>query len=426
LSLDQQRRLLWDWRTWARDKQLPPAGSWRTWDIRAGRGWGKDWTGSNWVHERAIALPREIALVAATPADARDFMIEGPSGLVRLTPPHTRPVYWPSKRRLTWPNGSYATVFSGAEPDQLRGFSGDTAWVDELPKFQYPRETWMNLQFGMREASIDQPRTLLTHTPKPMTLLREIEASASTVLTTGSSDENRVNLDPGWFDDILDPLRGTALGLQEIDAMLLDEAEGAMWSRGMIDNGRVSSPPVLEGGGLDLMRIVVAIDPAVTSTADSDETGIVAAGLGPGKCVCGEDNTPHAFILADRSGRYTPKGWAEAALGLYDMLGADRLVAETNNGGEMVETTIRTIRPSVSYRALHASRGKQARAEPIVALYEQGRIHHVGPLPDLEDQLVMWEPLSGAASPDRLDALVWAVTELMLEGGSPNVRHFTV
>ena len=351
---------------------------------------------------------RWMALVARTPADARDYNIEGPGGLLRNTPEPERPHYEPSKRRLTWPNDAWATIYSDDEPDQLRGFSGDTAVLDEFAKWKHPRDCWDNLQFGMREASGDQPRQLITTTPRPLAILREIEALVSTVVVTGSSYENRSNLDPKWFRDTIAAYEGTRFGRQEIHAEILDEAEGALWNRDLIEKTRVKEPP-------ELVRVVVAIDPAVTSNADSDETGIVVAGLGRNK---------HGYVLDDVSGRFKPEGWAKQALQARTVWQADRLIGETNNGGEMVGYTLRTIGgPNLPYRAVTASRGKAARAEPVSALYEQGRVHHVGAHPELEDQLCGWEPLSGDRSPDRLDALVWAVTDLMLgRTGEPNIR----
>ena len=235
----------YDWRgTWAREKQLAPAGDWTTWIVRAGRAWGKTLAGSMWVHERALEhAGRWIALVARIPADARDYMIEGPGGLLRNTHPRERPLYEPSKRRLTWPNRSWATIYSDEEPDQLRGFSGDTAWLDELAKFVHAEETWNCLQFGMRERSSDRPRILVTTTPRPIPILRQIERLPSTVVVKGSSYENAPNLDPRWFDDVLARYEGTRIGRQEIMAEILEDVPGALWTRGMLDQCRV----VLDG-----------------------------------------------------------------------------------------------------------------------------------------------------------------------------------
>lgn len=401
LTEDQAKELQHDWRFWARPEQLPPAKDWATWVIRAGRGFGKTRSGAGWVHERAYEYPgRWMAFVARTPADARDYMIEGPGGLLKNTPPHQRPHYEVSKRRVTWPNGSWATIYSDDQPDQLRGFSGDTAWLDEFAKFKHPEECWDNLAFGMREASNDRPRKLITTTPRPIKVMRQIEAARGTVVITGTSYENRGNLDPTWYRDTIEPYEGTRLGRQEIHAEFIDDAVGALWKRGMLEDARVGQHP-------DLVRVVVAIDPAVSSGGTSALTGIVGAGVGVDQ---------KGYVLADVSGRYSPGEWAIRAIKLFDDLKADRIVAEGNQGGEMVRHTLETARPNVPVRMLHASRGKQARAEPIAALYERKLVKHVGVFPDLEDQLTTWEPLTGAPSPDRLDAMVWALTDLMIGG----------
>lgn len=418
LSTDQAAALLWDWRFWARPKQLPPAGDWSTWMLRAGRGFGKTRSGAGWVHARAMKEARWIALVARTPADARDYMIEGPGGLERNTAPHERPNYEPSKRRLTWPNGSWATIYSDDEPDQVRGFSGDTAWLDELGKFKHPKAVWDNLAFGMRECSADRPRRLITTTPRPLEILEQIEALPGTITVIGSSYENRANLDPTWFAEEIAAYEGTSWGRQEIHAEILTASEGALWDYDTLERNRVMRPP-------DMARIVVSVDPAATSTEQSDETGIVAAGLGVDK---------HGYVLSDYSGRYKPEAWARRAIVAYDDLEADRIVAEVNNGGEMVGFTVSAVAremhrngerssSEVAFKAIHASRGKVPRAEPISALDEAGRVHHVGLFDRMEKQLCTWEPMSGMRSPDRLDARVWALTDLMLkkEAGGPRI-----
>ena len=407
LTTKEAGELIYLWSFWAREKQIAPQGDWLVWLLLAGRGFGKTRTGAEWIRDRVESgVARRIALVAQTPADVRDTMIEGESGILAISPPDNMPLYEPSKRRLTWPNGAMATTFSGYHPDQLRGPQFDTAWCDELAAWKYAQEAWDNLMLALRLG--DDPRCVVTTTPKPIKLLRNIVAEPSTVVTRGSTYENINNLAGTFFDQIIRQYEGTRTGRQEINAELLEEAEGALWKRVWLDDGRVAKSP-------ELKRIVVAIDPAGTSNDSSDETGIVAGGV---------DGENHGYLLADRSGRYTPDGWAKAAIALYDTLGADRIIGETNNGGEMVEYTLRTIRPSISYRAVHASRGKYARAEPVAALYEQGKVHHVGMFPELEDQLCNWEPNGGDASPDRLDADVWAFTELLVKGGRPNLRFF--
>ncbi len=404
LTPAEAEQAIYDWSFWARDKQLPPPGDWLTWLVKAGRGFGKTRTGAEWVRDRVEReISGRLAFVHVTPADVRDVMIEGESGILAISPPDNRPLYEPSKRRLTWPNGAIATAFSSYEPDKLRGPQHDGAWCEEVSSWKYAQDTWDNLMFGLRLG--EAPQICVTTTPKPIQLLRDLIADPTTVITSGSSYENRANLTGIFFNTVIKRYEGTSLGRQEIHAELLEESEGALWKRQWLNDGRIGQAP-------DLVRIVVAIDPAATSNETSDETGIIAAGV---------DAEGNGYVLKDRSGRYTPDGWAKAAIALFDEVQADRIIGETNNGGEMVEFTLRTIQRSVSYKAVHASRGKQARAEPIVALYEQGKMHHVGMFPDLEDQLCNWEPNSGDRSPDRLDALVWAFTELT-QGGRGNLR----
>ena len=394
--------LLYDWKLWARANQLAPKGDWSTWMIMSGRGWGKTRTGAEWIRERVQAGYRRIGLIAKTPADARDIMIEGESGILACIPKDQRPTYETTKRRLTWKNGAVALAFSSHEPDHLRGVQFDTVWVDELATYEYARETWETMRFALRLS--DDPRCLVTTTPKPMAIIKEIIKEEGTVLTTGSSYDNQANLTPQFFEQILSRYENTRIGRQEIHAELLDEAEGSLWKRDWIENTRVGECP-------NLLRIVVAIDPAVTKNKESDETGIVVAGI---------DDKNELYILDDSSGRYTPQQWGGEAIALYKRWMADRIVAETNNGGMMVESVLRQIDEQIPYKSVHASKGKRVRAEPISALYEQGKVHHVGRHNDLEDQLCNWDPMSND-SPDRLDALVWACTEL-IGVGSPQIR----
>lgn len=410
LTEKQATELIHDWRFWARPKQLTPPGDWLTWILRAGRGFGKTLTGAQWTHERALEHPRRIALVARNPAEARDVMIEGPSGILKAGYPKDRPLYESSKKRITWPNGSWATIYSDEEPDQLRGFSGDTAWIDELGKFKHSKEVWDNLAFGMREVSTDRPRRLITTTPRPIPVLRAIEKLDSTVVVVGSSDENRSNLDPEWFRDTIEVYRGTRTGRQEIEAEYLDDIPGALWTRAMIDAARMPPNTPLP----PMKRIVIGVDPSGAAGEEderSDEIGIVAAGLG-------EDDL--GYLLGDYSGRHSPEGWAKAAVGAFDTHEADRIVAEKNFGGEMVASTIRGHRKNVPVKLVTASRGKTQRAEPIAALYERNRIIHVKPLPLLEDQLCLFASYgyTGATSPDRADAAIWALSDLMLKGSA--------
>jgi phage terminase large subunit-like protein len=391
-------RVLYGWEgVRARPNQLPPPGDWRVWLLLAGRGFGKSRTGAEWVRSETEAGRRwQWAFVGATAADVRDIMVEGDSGILRISPPWFRPEYEPSKRRLTWPNGAVATLFSGDEPDQLRGPNRDGAWADEVAKWKHAREAWDNLELVLRAGS--DPRCVVTTTPKPIAVVRELLTDPLTTVTRGSTYDNAANLAPSFLRRILGKYEGTRLGRQELHAELLDDIPGALWQRAMLDDLRVAEAP-------ELQRIVVAVDPAVTSGEDSDETGIVVAGKG----IDG-----HGYVLADLTCRLSPDGWARRAVQAYHTRRADLLVAEVNNGGELVEQTIRTVDPLVAYKGIHASRGKRVRAEPVAALYEQGKIHHVGSLADLEDQQCNYTPDGYDGSPDRVDALVYALTELML------------
>ncbi|MCK1639581.1 DNA-packaging protein [Bradyrhizobium sp. 157] len=389
------------WRAKARPSQLPPEGDWLGWLALAGRGWGKTFTGSGWVHDLVeTRTAGRIALVAPTAADARDTMVEGQSGLLRMAPPWNRPQYEPSKRRLTWPNGAIATTFSSEEADRLRGPEHDAAWADELAAWNEPQSTWDMLQFGLRLGS--RPRWLATTTPRPIKLLKEILAreGRDVVVTRGSTFENEANLAPTFLAAVRARYEGTRLGRQELNAELLSDMPGALWQLAWLDRDRVSKAP-------DLKRIVVAIDPAVSNNEGSDETGIVVAGVGGDR----ED-----YVLEDLSGRYAPHEWAAKAIEAYRRHKADRIIAEINNGGAMVEATIRALDPRVSFKSVHASRGKVVRAEPIAALYEQRKVHHVANFSTLEDQMCAFtsdfDRGRNGYSPDRVDALVWALTEL--------------
>lgn len=385
----------YDWERLARPNQLPPPGDWQTWLFLAGRGTGKTRAGAEWVRVRARGNPAaRIALVAPTAADARDVMVEGQSGILACSPTDFRPHYEPSKRRLTWPNGAQATTYSADEPDRLRGPQHTDAWVDELAAWQRP-ETWDMLQFGLRLGA--DPRCVVTTTPRPVRLVRELMESKTTAITRGTTYENRANLAPAFFERIVAKYEGTRLGRQELNAELLEDNPFALWQRQRIEELRVEAAPPLS-------RVVVAIDPQAGDGENSAETGIVVAGVG---------HDGHAYIVADRTVRGSPDAWARAAVLAFHSFDADRIVAEINQGGAMVEHTIRTVEPHIPYRGVTASRGKQIRAEPVAALYEQGKAHHVGAFPDLEDQLVNWVP-GAEESPDRLDAMVWAVTDLML------------
>lgn len=420
LTDDECEQLLHDWRFLARPNQIEPDGDWQTWLVLAGRGFGKTRCGAEWVREQIKGGAMRAHLIAPTASDARDVMVEGESGLLAVCwagdrtidgQPLGRPSYEPSKRRLTWANGAVATLFSAEEPERLRGPQSEIIWADELAAWKYLRETWDMAMFGLRLG--DRPRTCITTTPKPLPLVKEIAKDARTVITRGSTFDNAGNLAPTFLRAIRDKYEGTRLGRQELNAEILDDLPGALWTRDAIDAGRVKNAP-------DMQRIVVAVDPSGTKgeSDDGDEIGIVVAGKG----VDGR-----AYVLADQTCKLSPDGWGRRAVDAYhgrwsptpDAFKADRIVAERNFGGAMVQHVIRTIDAKASYKEVTASRGKVARAEPVAALYEQGRVSHVGSFPELEDQMCSIAPEGyvGEGSPDRADALVWALTELMLDDG---------
>lgn len=401
--------LKYRWSFWARPQQLAPEGDWQTWLVLAGRGFGKTRIGAEWVRDEIQSGRRKrIALVAATAADVRDVMVEGESGLLACCRPDFMPEYIPSKRRIVWPNGAICTTFSAEQPRRLRGPQHDGAWCDELAAWRYA-ETWDQLQFGLRLGK--DPRALVTTTPRPTPAIKELVAADTTVITRGSTYDNAGNLAPTFLKKILKKYEGTRLGRQELNAEILDDNPNALWSRGQIEDTRVTKVP-------DLIRIVVGVDPQVADPTeakarakdgadDTAETGIIVAGITGG-------SDPHGYILDDASLKDSPNGWGKAILTAYNKFRADRVIAEVNNGGAMVEFVIATVsrdnKQRLAYKAVHASRGKITRAEPVAALYEQKRVHHVGAFSVLEDQMCEWEP--GMKSPDRMDALVWALTEL--------------
>jgi phage terminase large subunit-like protein len=365
--------------------------------VQAGRGFGKTRLGAEWILEQVReGKAKRIALIAPTAADTRDVMVEGESGILSVARDGERPLYEPSKRRLTWPNGAVATTYSADEPERLRGPQHDCLWGDEPASWRRP-ETWDMAMFGLRLG--DDPRALVTGTPKPVRLIRELRALETTVVTRGRTLDNAANLAPQFLDSIVAKYQGTRLGQQELEGELLDDTPGALWQWGMF-----ATPEFRLEHAPPLKRLVVGVDPAASSHEDSDETGIVAAGLGA---------DGRGYVLADASLRGTPNEWARTVAGLYSSLRADKVIAERNNGGEMVASVMRTVAPNMPVETVWASRGKRTRAEPIAALYEQNKVSHVGLFTELETQLTSWMP--GESSPDRLDALVWALSELMLE-----------
>lgn len=398
--------------------QLPPDGLWDTWLILGGRGAGKTRAGAEWIRSRlegptpmSAGVCKKAALVAASLDEARDVMALGDSGLMACTPPDRMPKWIEAKRTLQWPNGAEATCFSASSPDKLRGPQFDCAWADELAKWPSAREAWDTLQFSLRLG--DHPQMVVTTTPRAIKLLEDLIENARTITTSAPTWANRANLAESFLRRVTDEYAGSSRGREELDGELVFDRPGAMWGRALLDAARARSGP-------EMQRIVVAVDPPVTSGENADECGIIVAGLG-----MPADGQMCGYILADRSSQGdTPERWARRAVDAYDEFGADRIVAEVNQGGELVSTLIRQVKPEVSFKAVSARRGKTVRAEPVSALYEQGRVKHLGSFPELEDQMRAFGSNDMSGSPDRVDALVWAITELMLteRRGAPRAR----
>ena len=415
LSPNALAAMPWLWELWAHPgHQRPPPGDWRVWVLLGGRGAGKTRAGAEWVRAQAEGrTPMEagrsarICLLGETVDEVRAVMVEGESGLLAVSPPDRRPTFRASLGRLVWPNGAEATLASAANPEALRGPQFDCAWSDELAKWRRCREAWEMLQFCLRLG--EQPRQIVTTTPRDNPVLLELLAEPATIVTRAGTEANTANLAPGFLEALREKFGGTALGRQELEGEIVRDRAGALWTRAMLEASRVAASP-----GLD--RVVVAVDPPAGSGPGSDECGIVAAGA-----LRNAEGAREVFVLEDASVQgMSPHGWARVAADLYARHAADRLVAEVNQGGDMVEAVMRQVAPDVSYRGVRARQGKRVRAEPVAALYEQGRVHHVGGHPELEDQLC--RHVAGAASPDRLDALVWAVTELVLDPAAPEER----
>lgn len=413
-----------DWNLWARPEQRPPQSfvdkRTHTWLILGGRGMGKTRPGAETVCSMAETLGKEypgalIALIAKDPGDARKVMLEGESGILRISPPWFRPHWEPSKTQLTWPNGVVGNIYSSEQPDDLRGPQHHFGWWDEPAKAKHPQETWDMYQFGLRLGA--DPQTVITGTPRPIKTLKDIIADPDTVVTRGKTSDNESNLAPSFLKYIYRKYKGTRLGRQELDAELLDNTEGALWTLTLIESHRVSVTPLIK-------KIVVAIDP---QGADPKEDAKKDDGAETGIVVVGQGNDDHLYTLADRSGHYSPDDWGTVAVEAALKYGAEEIVGEVNNGGAMVEFVVRTayekIRKakgkiqSYKFQSVNASRGKRTRAEPISQLYEQGRAHHVGAFPELEDQMSTWIP--GMKSPDRMDALVWGATALFFGEEQP-------
>lgn len=405
----QVSAILHDWQLWARDDQLPPDKPFVTWLVLGGRGAGKTRAGAEWVRQIALNNGQaRIALIGETLGDARSVMVEGVSGLLSVHADHERPKFEPSKKQVTWNNGAVAQLFSAEDPESLRGPQFSHGWLDELAKWPYPQQTFDMLQFGLRLGQ--KPQQLVTTTPRPIPLLKRLLEDETTVVSKATTATNAANLAPAFLDTIVGRYRGTRLGRQELDAEMLEDRPDALWPRSLIEQCRVSVAPELE-------RIVVAVDPPVTSSKHSDACGIVVAGRGP---------DDRAFLLRDATlERAAPTEWARAVASAYHRSCADRVVAEVNQGGELVAAMIAQVDAAIPVRMVRATRGKWLRAEPVAALYEQGRVAHVGAFPELEDQMADFgrDGLSGNRSPDRVDALVWALSELMLnQNVNPRVR----
>ncbi|MBU2582636.1 MAG: terminase family protein [Alphaproteobacteria bacterium] len=399
-----------DWQVWARDDQLPPVSTqtgmpWRVWLLLGGRGAGKTRAGAEWVKAQALGLPplaaapaKRIALVGETMADVRSVMVEGDSGLLSIHANEERPLFEPSKMQLTWPNGAVAQMFSAENSEGLRGPQFAVAWCDEIAKWRNGEEAWDMLQFALRLG--ERPQVVATTTPRPVPLLKRLLADEATVIGRCATAANAANLAPSFVAEMTRRYSGTALGRQELMGELIENVEGCLWRRDWIEAQRVRSAPALR-------QIVVAVDPPVTATAASDACGIVVAAKG-------EDQ--RYYILADRSvqGR-EPQVWARAAIAARRDFDADRIVAEVNQGGDLVVGVLRQIEPGVFVRKVRASRGKWVRAEPVAALYAEGRVAHVGEHAELEDEMLSFgtDGKARGHSPDRLDALVWALTDLM-------------
>jgi len=407
---DDEEAYRCDWIWHGRPQQQAPAQSWRYWLILAGRGFGKTRAGAEWVRSQVEQGRKRIALVAPTAADARDVMVEGESGLIAIAPKGEVPVFQPSRRRLVWPCGAKAFLYSAQEPERLRGPQHEVAWADEVCAWPNLQSTWDQLLLGLRLG--DDPRLVATTTPKPLPLLKALLADPDCEVSKGSTYDNAANLSPAFIQRIVRRYEGARLGRQELHAEILDDAPGALWTYETLVKARVAKAP-------DLARVVVAVDPSGSTGADEgDAQGIVVAGLGV-------DGV--GYVLADRTCRLSPEGWGRRAIEAFDDFGADRIVAEKNFGGDMVRAILQTVRKTAPVTLVSASRGKMIRAEPVSALYEQGRVRHLIPDPaenalaELEHEMsrATTSGYLGDSSPNRLDALVWALTELMLGEAVP-------
>jgi phage terminase large subunit-like protein len=395
-----------EWRAIRRQNQTPPDGDWSTWLNMAGRGFGKTRVGAEWTKERCLLNPgHRMAIVAPTFGDARDTCIEGDSGLQAIVPRSLIQTYNRSMGEFEFTNGAKVKLFSADEPDRLRGPQHHDAWCDELAAWRY-QEAWDQLLFGLRLG--DDPRAIVTTTPRPTPLLRSIIKDPRTIVTTGSTFDNAANLAPSALAQLRAKYEGTRLGRQELNAELLEDTPGALWTRAMLEQCAHS------GALPEFDRVVIGVDPPAGEDGDAAECGIITAGR------VGAGLTATAVVLADSSMQGSPNEWGKAVVDAYHAAKADRIVVEINQGGAMVKAIIRSIDPSVAITEVHATRSKKTRAEPIAALYEQVRVTHGRVFTALEDQMCSWAPGQGQRSPDRMDALVWALTDLMLGNVAPD------
>jgi phage terminase large subunit-like protein len=404
LSADEAEYLQRSWEFWARPEQLAPDGAWRIWLFLGGRGAGKTRAGAEWILDGVrTGRMRRIALLGATYADVRDVMILGESGLLPLAR-GDGVLFEPSKRQLTWPDGAIARIFTAEEPDGLRGHQHDGAWADEFCKWREPSQALDMLLMGLRIGS--DPRCVVTTTPRNLPALKSLFAMEGVAVTRATTFDNAAHLAPAFLEHMRRQYAGTRLGRQELDAELIEDNDAALWQRVWIDRHRLRNVPPLR-------RVVVAVDPPVSQGADADECGVVVAGA---------DEAGEGYVLADRSARgLSPLGWARRAAAVYEEFSADAIVAEANQGGAMVGEMLRQAAPHAPIRLVHALRDKRTRAAPAAGLYERGLVHHVGHFPELEDQLCQFD--GTGTSPDRMDALVWALADLFPAiSVSPRVR----
>ncbi len=391
-----------DWFFQARREQLEPPGDWFIWAQIAGRGFGKNWTASHWlINEHEQGLAENSCIVAATSNDLVRYCLNGPSGIMSLAPKRFYPEYKTQSNKLIWPNKTETHLFTSEKPRRLRGGNFDRAWCDELSYWQYVEDTWDMLMFGLRHGDI--VKCIVTMTPRPIPLVKELIArnGKDVFITSGSTYDNLHNLSSVFRDKVIKRYEGTRLGRQELEGVVLMDVEGALWDHEMIDELRIEDRPSLK-------KIVVSLDPSVTSGQRADEAGLCVVGLG---------NNDHCYVLADISGQYSTKKWVQMAIGAYHSFGANHIVAEKNNGGDLIRDVIHNEDANVPVKLVSASTGKVARAEPVSMLYEQKRVHHIGFFPELEDEMCMFVPgdVKGKDSPNRVDALVWGITDLIVK-----------